>query len=103
MAFEHPHGSFVHAASYASLMLQVAEHLFPDQKLFSLSAEQRRIASNETEFLLYQARLRVDSKQFAEYFATPQPTPEMAPEGTVLGREVPKPKPQEPDTKGHYM
>ena len=83
---------FVHAVSFASLMLQVSEHVFPDQKLFSLSADQRRIVDNETRYLLLQARWATESKAFAEYFGTPLTTVEMVPEGTVLGEKPPEPK-----------
>ncbi len=101
MAFEHPQGSFVHAASYASLLLQVTEHLFPGQKIFSLSEDQRRILDNETTNLLVRARWKADSRAFAEQFATPLANVEMVPAGTVLGAEVPKPK--EPERPGGYV
>lgn len=90
-------GSFVHAAQYASLTLQVAGQLFPDQKFFGLSQDQRRIVDNETRALLVQARWVVDSKAFADHFAIPQVGVETAPSGTVLGD-----KPPTPDISGHY-
>jgi len=89
MAYSDPSGSFVHAALYSQLVLQVSEHLFPDQKLFALSPDQRRIVNNETSNLLLQARWAVDSKAFADHFATVQVGggPD-APQGTVLGSPV---------------
>ncbi len=90
---------FLHAASFASLMLQVSEHLFPDQKLFALSPDQRRILANETSNLLLQARWAVENKGFAELFATPQMGVEMAPADTSLGD--PPTKPSGPS--GHFM
>ena len=88
MAYENPSGSFVHAALYAQLQIQVSEHLFPEEKLFSLSADQRRIVTNETNALLLQSRWQADSKAFAEQFAGPLAGMPEAPEGTVLGRPV---------------
>ena len=90
-------GRFVHAAQYAALMLQVTDHLFPGQKFFALSLDQRRILDSETRALLTQARWVVDSKAFAETFATLQTGGELAPAGTVLGD--PPPAPERP---GHY-
>jgi hypothetical protein len=89
---------FVHAASFASLMLQVSEHLFPDHKFFALSQDQRRIVQNETQNLLVQARWAVESKGFAELFAMPQVGAEMAPADTVLGDPLPK-----TSGSGHFM
>jgi len=76
---------------YASLSIQVSEHLFPDQKLFALSPDQRRIVNNETQALLVQARWVVDSKAFADNFATVQVGggPD-APKDTVLGEKTPE-------------
>jgi hypothetical protein len=89
---------FLHAASFASLMLQVSEHLFPDQKLFALSPDQRRIVASETQNLLVQARWVVESRGFAELFATPQAGVDMAPDDTSLGDT-----PQRPTgPHGHY-
>jgi hypothetical protein len=80
-------------------MLQVSEHLFPDQKLFALSPDQRRIVQNETQNLLVQARWAVESKGFAELFSMPQAGVEMAPAETVLG----DPPPRSSGTSGHFM
>jgi hypothetical protein len=96
MATPTPQPRFMHAASFASLMLQVSEHLFPQQKLFELSQDQRRIVLNETQNLLVQARWAVESKGFAEQFATPLVGAEMAPAGTILGDPLPK------SSGGHY-
>ena len=85
MAIKNVSASFVHAAHYASLMLQVCEHLFPGKKLFELSQDQRRMASNETSVLLLQARWVVDSKGFADHFAIAQAGGQEAPPETVLG------------------
>jgi len=82
-------GRFVAAAQYASLTLQVCEHLFPDQKLFGLSQDQRRILADETDNLLLQARWRIETRVFADKFAWTQHGAEMAPPGTVLGSPVP--------------
>jgi hypothetical protein len=90
---------FLHAASFASLMLQVSEHLFPDKKLFDLSPDQRRIVGNETSNLLLQARWAVENKGFAELFATPQGGVEMAPDDTMLGDPLPRPS----GPSGHFM
>lgn len=92
MAFQIPSGSFVHASLYASLILQVTEHLFPEQKFFALSQDQRRIVDNETANLLLQARWKADSKVFAEFFAAPQVGVPEAPKETVLGEKPPEPK-----------
>jgi len=89
---------FIHAASYASLLLQVSEHLFPDVKFFALSGDQRRIVNTETKNLLVQAKWVVDSKDFAKQFAVHQVGVEMAPEGTILG----EPLPSSPSQAGHY-
>ena len=85
----HAQGRFVAAAQYASLTLQVCEHLFPGKKLYDLSPDQRRMLINETEILLLQARWRVECHAFAEHFAIPQAGVEMAPPGTVLGEPPP--------------
>jgi hypothetical protein len=86
-------GRFVAAAQYASLTLQVCEHLFPDLKIFGLSQDQRRILADETDNLLLQARWRIETKVFADKFAWNQSGVEMAPPGTVLGSPVPKTQP----------
>lgn len=88
-----PSGSFVHAAHYASLWLQVTDHLFPGQKLFALSQDQRRIVDNEARLLLWQAKTVVDSQAFAEQFAAPQPGVPEAPAGTILGQKPPEARP----------
>ncbi len=92
MAAQVPSGSFVHAAHYASLWLQVTEHLFPGQKLFALSQDQRRIVDNETRNLLLQAKWIVDSQAFAEQFAAPPVGVPEAPAGTILGQKPPEVK-----------
>ncbi len=89
MAYENPSGSLLHAAQFASLMLQTCEHLFPGQKLFQLSEDQRRVLANETRVLLLRARWIVDSKEFAEQLASPLAALPEAPAGTVLGRPLP--------------
>lgn len=94
---------FMHAAIYASLMLDVSEHLFPDRKFFALSADQRRIVDNETANLLVQARWRVESKGFADLFAVPQLGVEVAPPGTVLGEPLSSQAPQKPGSGGPYV
>lgn len=88
----------LHAASFASLMIQVSEHLFPQQKLFELSADHRRIVTTETQNLLLQARWIVESKGFAEQFAVAQLGGEMAPGDTVLGDPIPK-----SSSTGHFI
>ena len=88
MAYQNPSGSFVHAAHYASLWLQVTEHLFPGQKLFALSQDQRRIVNNETRILLLQARWEVDSRGFAEHFGIAQAGGIEAPSDITLGAPV---------------
>lgn len=80
---------FIHAASFAGLMLQVGEHLFPDTKFFALSPDQRRIVTNETQNLLVQARWAIENKAFAQLFSTPQVGAEMAPADTVWGDPLP--------------
>ena len=104
MAYPSPSGSFVHAAHYASLLLQVSEHLFADQKLFALSSDQRRIVGNETRNLLLQARWEVESKGFVEQFAIAQVGVEKAPPEAVLGDPIPAPKPAADDKgPGQYV
>ena len=88
----------MHAASFASLMLEVSQHLFPQHKLFELTPDQRRIVANETQNLLVQARWVVESKAFADLFATPLAGGERAPEQTSLGDPIPK-----PGQAGHFM
>lgn len=78
----------VHAYCFASLTIQVSEHLFPGEKLFALSADQRRIVDTETQNLMLQARWKVESKGFADLFAVPQVGVEKTPAGTVLGDPV---------------
>jgi hypothetical protein len=93
MAYQFPSGSFVHSAFYASVFLQMTQHLFPDQRFPALSPDQRRIVGNETNLLLLHSRQAMDSRWFAEYFATPQgPEAPEAPEGTILGTKVPDAK-----------
>src|SRR5258705_13635148 len=89
MAYADPSGSFVHAALYSQLVLQVSQQLFPSQPFFDLSPDKRRIVNNETSNLLVQSRWVVDSKAFADHFATAQVGggPD-APQGTVLGSPV---------------
>jgi hypothetical protein len=71
----------------------MVDHVFPGQKFSALSQDQRLIVANEAEQLLVQARWRVESAQFAEWFATPQ-TPDLsAPVGTVLGEKPAAVKP----------
>ena len=86
MAFKNPSGSFVHAAHYASLLIQVCEHLFPGSKIFALSQDQRRIVNNETRILLLQAGWVVDSKEFAEQFSIAQSGGQEAAPETLLGQ-----------------
>lgn len=78
----------LHAAAFASLMLDVSQHLFRDRTLFDLTPDQRRIVATETQNLLTQARWTVESKAFADLFAVPC-TGESAPPGTVLGEPLP--------------
>jgi hypothetical protein len=89
---------FLHAAAFASLMLEVSQHLFPQHKIFELSPDQRRMVVNETQNLLLQSRWAVESKGFAELFATPLVGGEMAPDSTMLGDSPPKPA----SSGGHY-
>ena len=84
-----PQGRFAAAAQFASLLLQVSQHLFPDRKYFDLTPDQRRMLDNETSILLLQARWRIESKAFADYFASPGNDP--APAGTILGEHPPAP------------
>ena len=91
MAYADPSGSFVHAALYSQLVLQVSQQLFPQQPFFDLSPDKRRIVDQEAGNLLLQARWKVDSQGFAAFFAQPAP-PQAggaeAPPGTVLGSPV---------------
>lgn len=88
---------FSHAVEYASVLLQMVGHVYPGKGFTELSPDQRRIVANEAEQLLVQARWRVESAQFAEWFATPQTPPQSAPAGTVLGE-----KPVEGKPPGQY-
>jgi hypothetical protein len=88
MPYADPSGSFVHAALYSQLMLQVSQHLFPQQPFFDLSQDKRRIVDNETANLMLQARWKVDSKAFADSFAAPLAGVPEAPQGTILGSPV---------------
>jgi len=94
MPFKDPSGSFVHAAHYAELLLRVGEHLFPGEKFFSLSQDQRRIVDNETSNLLVYSRWKVDSLGFAEHFAQKLIGGEEAPAGIVLGNPLEAPSPE---------
>jgi len=88
MAYADPSGSFVHAALYSQLVLQVSQHLFPTQQFFDLSQDKRRIVDQEAGNLLLQARWKLDSQGFAGFFAQPAPAGGQgaeAPQGTVLG------------------
>ena len=78
-------GRFVAAAQYASVHLQLCSHLFPGRTILQLSPDERRILLNETDNLLLQGRWRIESRYFAEHFATPQVGVEVAPAGTILG------------------
>lgn len=95
MAYPQPSGSFVHAALYSSLLLQVSQQLFPSQPFFDLAPDKRRIVDTETGNLLLQARWKVDSQGFAEFFGQ-QPPPQAggpeAPAGTILGTKPPESK-----------
>ena len=88
MAYTDPSGSFVHAAIYSQLLLQVSHQLFPAQPFFDLSPDKRRIVDQEAGNLLLQARWKVDSQGFAAFFgqpAPPQAGSQEASAGTVLG------------------
>jgi hypothetical protein len=85
VSYAQPSGSFVHAAHFAALMIQVSEHLFPSAKLFELSPDQRRLVTNETTNLIVQARWVVDSKGFADQLAGPQSVFQEAVGETILG------------------
>ena len=88
MAYVDPSGSFVHAALYSQLVLQVSQQLFPQQPFFDLSQDKRRIVDQEAGNLLLQARWKLDSQGFAAFFAQPAPDQvagKEAPQGTVLG------------------
>jgi hypothetical protein len=91
MAYADPSGSFVHAALYSQLVLQVSQQLFPQQTFFDLAPDKRRIVDQETGNLLLQARWKLDSHMFAGFFAQPAPDQaggKEAPAGTVLGSPV---------------
>jgi hypothetical protein len=95
MAYPQPSGSFLHATLYSSLLLQVSHELFPAQPFFDLSPDKRRIVDTETGNLLLQAKWKVDSQGFAEFFAQqmpPQAGGNEAPAGTILGEKPPEPK-----------
>jgi hypothetical protein len=78
--------TFLHAAVYSSLFLQMAQQLFPQQTYLGLSEDQRRIAQNETDNLLTRSKWRLESQVFQQAFGTPFPFPDQAlPAGTVLG------------------
>ena len=91
MAYADPSGSFVHAALYSQLLLQVSQSLFPQQQFFDLSQDKRRIVDQEAGNLLLQSRWKLDSQIFAAFFGQPSPPqaggPE-APQGTVLGSPI---------------
>jgi hypothetical protein len=95
MAYPQPSGSFLHATLYSSLLLQVSRELFPTQPFFDLSPDKRRIVDTETGNLLLQAKWKVDSQGFAEFFSQqmpPQAGGAEAPAGTVLGEKPPEGK-----------
>jgi|HubBroStandDraft_6_1064221.scaffolds.fasta_scaffold2787245_1 hypothetical protein len=79
--------TFLHAAVYSSLFLQMAQQLFPQQPYLVLSEDQRRVAQNETDNLLTRSKWRLESKVFQSSFGTPFPFPpdQAVPAGTVLG------------------
>ncbi len=96
MAYSDPSGSFVHAALYSQLVLQVSQHMFPQQPFFDLSQDKRRIVDQEAGNLLLQSRWKLDAKGFAEFFAQPAPGQvpgSEAPQGTVLGIPLAEDKP----------
>jgi len=100
MAYPDPSGSFVHAALYSQLVLQVSQHLFPQQPFFDLSQDKRRLVDQEAGNLLLQSRWKLDSQVFATFFAQPAPPQAAGPEalpGTVLGSP-----PAEAKTPGQY-
>jgi hypothetical protein len=95
MAYPTPSGSFLHATLYSSLLLQVSRELFPAQPFFDLTPDKRRLVDQETGNLLLQSRWKVDSQNFAEFFAQqmpPQTGGSEAPAGTILGEKPPEPK-----------
>jgi len=79
--------TFLHAAVYSSLFLQMAQQLFPQQTYLALSEDQRRVAQNETDNLLTRSKWRLESRVFQQAFgmAFPFPPDQRVPDGTVLG------------------
>jgi|SRR2546427_598985 len=79
--------TFVHAAMYSSVFLQMIDHLFPGKKIPALSEDERRIVQNETDNLLTRSRWRLESTIFLSSFGVPFPGPadQAIPAGTVLG------------------
>ena len=77
--------TFVHAAYYASVCLQMTQDVFPGKRWIELSEDQRRIVQNETDNLLTRSKWRLESKTFSGSFGIPT-APEIAVSaGTVLG------------------
>ena len=99
---------FVHASHYASLLLQVSEHLYAGQTFFSLAQEHRINVHNQTHQLLMMARWQVESLGFATIFAA-QPTGPFAfaPAEQSLGASVPPAAttdaPKGVSEIGHYL
>ena len=95
MANAQPSGSFLHATLYSLLLRQVSREQFPAQPFFDLSPDKRRLVDQEAGKLLLQAKWKVDSQGFAEFFSQPMPPQaggNEAPAGTILGERPPEPK-----------
>jgi hypothetical protein len=94
--------TFVQAAAYSALFLDVLEHVFPDRKLLEISDDERRIVQNETDNLLVRSRWRIESYVFVNQFALQQQPPtNIAPADTVLGALLTPPDPTKPP--GQYV
>jgi hypothetical protein len=64
--------TIVDAAAYASVFLQMAEHLFPDRSVRELSEDDRSTAHKETDQLLVRSKWRLESSEFTDPFMRPR-------------------------------
>jgi hypothetical protein len=92
---------FLAAAAYSALLLQISQQLF-QKPFFGLGQDERRIVDNETSNLLLQSRWKIESRGFADFFATLQVGGDPAPRGTVLG-DPPAQQAQTPGHPGQYL
>ncbi len=95
--------TFIHAAVYSNLFLQMAQQIFPGVSYLTLTDDQRRVCQNETDNLLTRSWLRVESKLFVNTFGFQNPDPsQVAPVDAVWGAA---PETLKADTKppGQYV